>query len=224
MLVPPRTKAGWRVYGQAEIERLCAILSLKQLGLPLARIAELLRAGETDLDALLAVQEAMLLENRLETDHALTLVRVARARLQAQERPVTGDLVELVRRISASVLRWTPELDRLAKRHYTPEQLARVRSRDMTSELSEGWERIQSDLDKLGDPLSDEALAVGRRMVALFRQSAGGDRGLWNSSARFWREAVGDPAVADQLRMNTARYDFVGRILAELQRRGELQF
>src|ERR1700733_8894509 len=84
MLVPPRTKAGWRVYGPAEIERLHANRSLKQLGLPLARIAEMLRAGTTDLDTLLSVQEEMLLRARMETDHALTLIRIAKARLREE--------------------------------------------------------------------------------------------------------------------------------------------
>ena len=226
MLVPPRTQAGWRVYGQAEIERLHAILSLKQLGLPLARIAGLLRAGEADLDTLLGVQENMLLESRLAAEHALTLIRIARARLKDRERPTAGDLAALVRRISATVLRWTPELDGLAKRHYTPEQLARLRNRETTPALSEAWEKIQSALDGLGDedPVSDDALAVGRHMVALFRKSAGGDKELWNSSARFWQDAVADPSLAGQLRMDSARYRRVGRILAELQRRGELAF
>jgi DNA-binding transcriptional MerR regulator len=226
MLVPPRTRAGWRVYGQAEIERLHAILSLKQLGLPLARIAELLRDGEADLDTLLGVQEKMLLESRLAAEHALTLVRIARARLKDRERPTADDLAALVRRISATVLRWTPELDGLAKRHYTPEQLARLRGREATSALSEAWEQIQAALDGLDDddPESEAALAIGRRMVALFHQSAGGDKEMWNSSARFWQDAVADPSLAGQLRVDTARYRRVGRILAELQRRGELTF
>src|ERR1700742_1196283 len=108
MLAPPRTQAGWRVYGAREFERLPALLSLKQLGLPLARIAELLKAGKTDLDALLAVQEQMLLESRAEADHALRLIRIARARLAGREALCADDFAQLVRRVSATVLRWTP--------------------------------------------------------------------------------------------------------------------
>ena len=228
MLVPPRTRAGWRVYGPAEIERLHAILSLKQLGLPLARIAEMLRAGTTDLDTLLSVQEEMLLRARMETDHALTLIRIAKARLREEEKPSADDFAAMVRRISATVLRWTPELDELARRFYTPEQMEKIRRRERdpaeTAQLSAAWEEIMSEIDVLREPSSDDALAVGRRMVALFRQSAKGDRDFWNNSARFWQEAVSDPALAGQLRMDPARYEFVGRILAELQNRGELNF
>lgn len=225
MLVPPRTKAGWRVYGPKEIERLHAILSLKQLGLPLARIAEMLRSGGADLETLLSVQEEMLLRTRLEAEHALTLVRVARERLRENKNLGTDDFAALVRRIAATVMRWTPELDELARRFYTPEQMAKLKSHERDSaqaaEWSEAWERIIAQLGALHDPSSDAALAVGRQMLTLFRQSAQGDKALWNSSAHFWREAASDPRIAGQLRMDLARYDFVGRIFAELQSRGE---
>jgi MerR family transcriptional regulator, thiopeptide resistance regulator len=228
MLVPPRTKAGWRVYGPAEIERLHAILSLKQLGLKLARIAEMLRAGTTDLDTLLSVQEEMLLRARMETDHALTLIRIAKARLRAEDKLSADDFAAMVRRISATVLRWTPELDDLARRFYTPEQMENIRRRERdpaeAARLSAAWEEIMSEIDGLREPSCEDALALGRRMVALFRQSAEGDRDFWNNSARFWQEAVSDPALAGQLRMDPARYEFVGRILGELKNRGELNF
>lgn len=225
MLVPPRTHAGWRVYGPREIERLHAILSLKQLGLPLARIAEMLRAGATDLETLLSVQEEMLSHARLEAERALTLIRIARERLRDNKDLGADDFAALVRRIAATVMRWTPELDELAKRFYTLEQLARLQSRERdpaeASEMSAAWERIMAQLGGLHDPSSDAALDVGRQMLALFRHSVKGDAALWNSSALFWREAAGDPRLADQLKMDTARYEFVGRIFAELQSRGE---
>ena len=100
MLNAPRNAAGWRVYGPAEIERLHGILSLKQLGLPLARIAELLKARSTDLSALLSVQEEMLLESRRETDHALTLIQIARIRVGENGKLSAGELAALVRSIS----------------------------------------------------------------------------------------------------------------------------
>jgi DNA-binding transcriptional MerR regulator len=228
MLCPPRTKAGWRVYGPRDFERLHAILSLKQLGLPLARIAELLRSGKADLDVLLAVQEETLLRTRAETDHALRLIAIARARLAGKEDLSADDFAQLVRRISATVLRWTPELEELAQRFYTPKQLAQLRGNGRDSAaLSEGWEHVMIGVEAIerdGDPTSEAALALGREMVALFRKSAKGDKAFWNSSARFWGEAIHDPSVSQQLQMSAARYEFVGRILSELQRRGELEF
>ncbi len=230
MLKAPRTAAGWRVFGAAEIERLHAILSLKQLGLPLARIAELLRSGQSDIDVLLSVQETMLLQSRAETDHALKLIGIARARLKGQEILAGEELAALVRRISATVVRWTPELDELAQKIFTPEQRAQMRRQeqdpDAAAQMSEAWEVLMADIDRLvphADPQGEDALALGRRMVTLFRGKSG-DKETWNAHARFWQEATSDPTTAGQLQAGSARYAFVAKVLTALGARGEVKF
>src|SRR5262249_5181297 len=80
LLTPARTISGWRIYRQMELERLSAILALKQLGMTLKRIGELI-GGSGDLSAALALQEAALVEAKAETEQALALVRAARAKL-----------------------------------------------------------------------------------------------------------------------------------------------
>ena len=230
LLKAPRTAAGWRVFGPAEVERLHAVVSLKQLGLPLARIAELLKSVKSDLDMLLEVQEQMLLRSRAETDHALKLIGIARARLTGKE-PLEGEeLAALVRRISATVLRWTPELDELAAKIFTPEQRARIRQHEQdpaaAAELSEAWETIMADIDRLaprGDAESEDALAVGRRIAALFRDLSG-DKSMWNAQAQFWQQAASDPTTSGQLQAGRLRYAFVAQVLMALDRRGEIKF
>jgi DNA-binding transcriptional MerR regulator len=59
LIAPVRSASGWRTYGPAQVTRLVQILALKRLGLPLARIAQLL-AGRDDLGAVLALQEDVL--------------------------------------------------------------------------------------------------------------------------------------------------------------------
>lgn len=230
MLTPPRTGGGWRVYGQAEIERLHAILSLKQLGLPLARIVELLKAGTTDLGALLSVQEAMLQEVQRETEHALTLVQIAKVRLRETGALSTEELAGVVRLISRTVLRTTPEMEKLAERIYTPEQRAKVFARNQTAEenarASRIWEDVLTGMDRLlpdGDPASEEALALGRRLVAFFRETTQGDKELWNNSYRFWQAAIDDPRIAAEVPFDRAHWDFMSKIFAELNRRGEIK-
>lgn len=230
MLTPPRTEAGWRVYGKAEIERLHAILSLKQLGLSLARIAELLKAGTTDLPALLSAQEAMLKEIRRETDHALNLVQIAKVRLSKKGDLPPDELAALVRGISRTLIRFTPELEELAERVYTPEQRTRMQawSRDpeAAAHASDAWERIYAGIEAMlpdGDPTSKKGLDIARRAVALIRAYTQGDKELWNNSYRFWKEAVSDPRTADQAPMKSAHWEFMGKAFAELHRRGELK-
>src|SRR6201996_9656703 len=67
---PGRTQAGWRVYGPGEIERLHQVLTLKSLGLSLARITQLLDGRVADLPALLALQEDVLTQRIAEMQRA----------------------------------------------------------------------------------------------------------------------------------------------------------
>ncbi len=228
MLSAPRTQAGWRVYGPAEIGRLHAILSLKQLGLPLARIAELLRSGPTDLTALLAIQEEMILESRRESDHALALIRVAKVRVRESGNLTPDELATLVRTTSKTVIRSTAELEELEQRVYSPEQIASLRSRKTSPEaaarVSETWREIRAELDALlpdGDPLSERGLAIARRILTLFQQAHRGDVAMWNNGKRFWDEAVSNPRTAGQVSVSKADMEFVGKAMAELRRRGE---
>lgn len=230
MLTPPRTEAGWRVYGTAEIERLHAILSLKQLGLPLARIAELLKAGTTDLGTLLSVQEAMLQEIRRETEHALRLVRIAKVRVRETGNLPPEELAALVRKISQAVIRLTPEIEALMQKTFTPDQLATMHNRSLNEDdlalTADGWAQLYADIDAMlpdGDPTSKEGLVICRRAIALIQVYTRGDKEMWNSSARFWFAAVNDPVVAEQLSMKKAHWDFLYEAMAELHRRGELK-
>jgi DNA-binding transcriptional MerR regulator len=228
MLKPPRSEAGWRSYGPAEIERLHAILSFKQFGLPLARIAELFRTGSADMTQLLAVQEILLQENLKDTEHALRLTRIAQERLRGEGQITTEELASIIRKISL-VIRWSPELEKLAGRIFTPDQLAKMQASDndpvITAQSSVFWDGINAEIDTLlpgGDPLCEEALALGRRIVAFIRQFTRGDKEMWNNSARFWRAAVADPHMSQQVPVAKSQFEFIGKVMTELQRRGEL--
>jgi MerR family transcriptional regulator, thiopeptide resistance regulator len=226
MLKPPRSEAGWRAYGTAEIERLQAIVAFKQMGLPLARIAELLRTGSGDMTEILAIQETLLDENLRETEHALKLTRIARERLRDGKKLSIAEMAEIMRKV-ALVIRWSPELEQLAERIYTPEQLAAVRDSKPadTARASAFWDEINIEIDALlpdGDPLSDEALDIGRRIVGFIQQFTRGDKAMWSSAARFWQAAIDDPQTAEHLPFDRQHHEFVGKIMMELQRRGEL--
>src|ERR1700761_7340446 len=81
LVCPKRTGAGWRVYGPSEIERLYQVLTLKSLGLPLARIAQLLDGRVADLSALLALQDDVLAVRINDLQRARKSVQAARAKV-----------------------------------------------------------------------------------------------------------------------------------------------
>lgn len=77
LLTPLRSESGWRTYSPAQIVRLHQVLALKRLGMPLARIAQLL-AGRDNLDAVPALQEQVLVRQSQSVAQALALVKSAR--------------------------------------------------------------------------------------------------------------------------------------------------
>jgi DNA-binding transcriptional MerR regulator len=97
LIAPKRTEKGWRLYGAAEIARLHEILALKQIGLSLVRIAQLLDGRANDLDRSLAMQEAALSAQRQRAARGLSLVAAARKRLGDGEVLSVAELVALAK-------------------------------------------------------------------------------------------------------------------------------
>src|SRR5580700_10130726 len=101
---PGRTQAGWRVYGPNEIERLHQVLTLKSLGLSLARITQLLAGRVADLPALLALQEDVLTARINDLQRARRSVQAARAKISRDRRLTVEDLIDLVRETTMSTM------------------------------------------------------------------------------------------------------------------------
>lgn len=228
LIAPARTASGWRVYGQAEIERLAAIVALKQLGLPLKRIATLL-SGKADLAAALALQEEALKQTQTATEEALTLVRTARRRLAQHKALSVDELATLIRRSKMNDVKWTPKMEELAKKHYTEEQLAELRARDFTpadqTRVSAAWDKIYDDLDALGanaDPASDKAIKIGRRAYGLILEFTRGDAALFKAAGAVKSEMMSDPKLSPESAARKATFALLGRIMSELRKRGEI--
>ena len=64
LVVPDRSRAGWRIYGPVHMERAAEVVSLRKLGLGLAEIAILLESPSTSRDGLLAAHRSQL-ESRM---------------------------------------------------------------------------------------------------------------------------------------------------------------
>jgi len=205
LLSPMRSGSNWRAYGRVEEERLTAILALKRLGLPLAKVRELLTGLHGDLDSVLALQECALTQRRSELGTALALVQAARARLASGVPLSTEDLTQLVRTTAMTDTTWTPELQVLAEKHYTREQLDEIRARkfDMgdRNEVAAEWAQIFADGERLrlGDPASPEAQAWAARWKAATFRFTQGRQDMWDSAAKFNMEARADPQTAPQM-------------------------
>jgi phosphoribosylaminoimidazole-succinocarboxamide synthase len=100
---PARTQAGWRVYGPGEVERLHQVLTLKSLGLSLAKITQLFGEREADLPALLALQEDVLTVRIKDLQRARKAVQAARTKV-SQGRLSLDDLIDLIRETTMSTI------------------------------------------------------------------------------------------------------------------------
>ena len=102
LLTPQRTEKNWRLYGASEIARLSEILVLKQLGLSLTSIVELLVNQDSRFDELLAVQQASLTERRNHMEQSLRLVTTLREKAARGEVLSVEDLLKLAKETQMS--------------------------------------------------------------------------------------------------------------------------
>jgi DNA-binding transcriptional MerR regulator len=101
LVTPRRTAAGWRVYGPDEMRRVTEIVGLRELGLSLGQVAQVLQGDATSLETALSGHQAVL-EGRLhQLAEIVDRVRRIRADLAGGKRPATGDLARLMKPVTS---------------------------------------------------------------------------------------------------------------------------
>jgi DNA-binding transcriptional MerR regulator len=233
LITPLRTSAGWRAYGPDQMARLHQVLALKGLGLPLARIADLLDGRLKDLDDVLKLQEDALRGRRRQVEHALVLVALARRRLAEGAALSLDDLTQLTRETTM-----TAKIDETAmkeifepliEKHFTLEEMDKAKARKFDlmaangfdqAQVQTAWEGLIADAQRLtaiGDPGSPAAKDLLRRWNVQVEQFTGGDPTLGAKSAAVWKDAMSDPAATMRLPFKPDTFAFL-REVARLER------
>ncbi len=217
---PHRTSNGWRAYGPEAMARLHQVLALKRLGLPLQRIADLLKGG-VGLDAVLGLQEQALAGDRARLDRALDLVRTARRRLAGGVALSIDDLTTLTKETTMpekmSDEDWGEIFEPLTKKHFTDTDLEALKDRPPfdPQAISDQWASIIGEANGMMargvDPASPQAMNMARRWKALQDAFTGGDPDLTAKARAMWSEAMADPVAAPRLPMTTELFTFVGK-------------
>jgi MerR family transcriptional regulator, thiopeptide resistance regulator len=185
-----RSDAGHRIYTDADVRRLYRIVSLKQLGFPLADIATMIETDDADARAAVrrhldAVEEQIELQQELRERLGAVL-----GVLDSSSEPSIKQLLEIM------------EVMMEVEKYYTPEQRELIKKRGEEADWSEierrqkEWSQILEDAEvamKAGTPPTDESVkALARRYRELGRWFAagftGGDKGLQQSLKRVWEE------------------------------------
>jgi DNA-binding transcriptional MerR regulator len=100
-VTPRRTAAGWRVYGPDEMRRVAEIVGLRELGLSLGQVAQVLEGDATSLESALSGHQAVL-EGRLhQLSEVMEKVRRVRADLANGKTPAALDLARLMKPASS---------------------------------------------------------------------------------------------------------------------------
>ncbi len=81
LLCPPRTEAGWRVYGPEEMERAAEVVELRALGFGLSDIARLLGGEQEGMERALMAHEAALAGRIGQLEGVIERVRTMRKRV-----------------------------------------------------------------------------------------------------------------------------------------------
>lgn len=222
LLKPARSEKGWRHYGPADEQALVTIMALKGLGLPLARIRELLTLRGVNLAAVLAIHEQVLEEREGELKAMLTRVRQARVMAEAGKLGSGNTLETLAKDLAMTKFNETPEISALIEKSYTAEDrqalAARKWSADDQARSSAIWAELIAEAERLrhGPANAPEALALGRRWRAEVEKFTQGQAGLEKGAGNFYREGFANPATARQMPFSPEVWVFMGQVMKNL--------
>jgi DNA-binding transcriptional MerR regulator len=234
LVAPPRTGADWRTYGPAQMARLHQVLALKRLGLPLARIAEILGGKTATLASVLALQEQALAREGERVRHALKLVRAARAKLDAGEDLSIDDLATLTKETTMAAKPSQQEMktlfDPFVEKHFSQSEIAEKAKLSFDQDQStREWDALIAEAKTLmapnskgdGDPTSPASLDLARRWKAQVEKFTLGDPAVAQKVAAVWKDAMSDPKTAPRLALNPEIFAFMGKAQAKLKEMGE---
>ena len=229
LVAPVRSATGWRTYGPAEMARLHQVLALKGLGLPLARIAELMQGRLGTLARVLELQERTLARESSRVDRALGLVRAARAKVDAGEDLTIDDLTTLTQETTMTTKPSKDEMkaifDPIIEKHFTRDEIKERASVSYDQDqVTAEWDRLIAEAKALmakGDPTSPAALNLARRWKVQVQKFTQGSPQMDAKARAVWNDAISDPQAAPKLPLNPEIFGFMGNAMAALKETGE---
>jgi DNA-binding transcriptional MerR regulator len=204
-----RTEAGHRLYGDADVERLQQIVSLRQLGFALDEIGELLAGQDTPILRVIEMQiERVSQQIRLQQQLQRQLTLIAERLRQNGRAPVE----ELLR---------TMEMMTMAEKYYSEEQLEYLRKRreevgeERIREVEAEWPRlmaeVRAELDAGTDPADPKLQPLLDRWFGLVAEFTGGNPGIEKSLNSFYEN---EDEIPDGGPIDRELFAYVGKAMA----------
>jgi DNA-binding transcriptional MerR regulator len=188
-----RTDSGYRLYGEAELERLEQILALRFVGFRLEHIKELLQGPKWPLIVALRMQREIVAQQKRKLEAAASAIEQAEATLIAD---ASADRWKMLRNIIEALkvendYSWTQNYYNDAAREKleqfrkdTPSEVIEQGQRDWTALLAE----VEEAAERNEDPASEHAQALANRWRGLLRQFTRGDADVQQGLNKLWSD------------------------------------
>jgi len=195
LLVPSEhTRAGHRLYSDADFARLQQIAALKFLGFSLEEIKHCLHTGPTKLRDALALQKALLEESRARLNQIILTLEYAEQELR-DDCQNWDTLIKLIRLFQMS--------SDFSKQYYTEEQRQKIAEwgKNWTTEdqkvATQRWDIAIAELRRLvaagEDPASPAAQTLAREWHDLVQSFTHGDKGVEKSLGNMYNDIARMP-------------------------------
>ena len=199
-----RSGGGHRVYGEADVQRLYRIVSLRSLGFPLEAIATALDGDAVDARA--AVEDHLArLEDQME-----------------QQRRLRASLRQLLERLGSDDFLTTIEEMTMYERYYTPEQRQELEQRrqaigdeairEVEREWAEIFATLRAEMDAGTDPADPKLRPLAERGQELVAMFTGGDPGITKALKQMWEHE--DPEKVSHGMVDAEVMAYYGRVQA----------
>lgn len=212
-LVKPsmRSEGGYRLYTTDDLVRLQQVLSLKQLGFPLAEIRGLLDGSRLSAPEVFREHAERLRRQIAVLEEARAHLEAVAARLEGRQAVSAEDLFRILQET-----RWMNNVEK----YYTPEQLETLRKRaeaygeEGMRQAERDWQEVmdgmRAALEQGIEPDDPRVAPLARRWRELIEAFTGGDAGIERSLNNLYRQETG---FAESMGMDARFSDYVSRAL-----------
>jgi MerR family transcriptional regulator, thiopeptide resistance regulator len=193
------SEAGYRLYGEAELERLEQILALRFVGFSLEQIKELLRGPTRPLVTALRMQRELIARRKRRLESAIAAIDEAERALSRDESADVWKTLHTVIEVFKVQNDWE-----WTKKYYSEEAIEQLeeRLRDTSKELIEqgqrAWTALLAEVEEAAsrglDPSSDTARELARRWSELLAQFTQGSAAIAQGLNRLWSDPTHWPS------------------------------
>ena len=186
LLKPRRSAAGYRLYGERDLEKLQQILALKFLGLPLNEVRRALERTPEEFSEALRMQRRALSERQGQIERAIRAIDAVE-KIPCST-PALQKLIEVMRVHDA--------IEEM-KRYYATDAEWERRERYYEEGPGPEWRDLYRDAAALlnADPADGRVQALADRWLALTVRAAQGDPEVQQDSHRAWADREHWPAA-----------------------------